>query len=323
MRILIVGAGAVGQVYGRHLAQGGAQVTFFVKPKYEAEVAAGLTLYPLNEKHRPVVFKDFDVVTSASQVAERAFDQIWLCVASTAMNGTWLDELCTAAPKAVIISLQPGLDQMRNLVARFGKERVVSGLITLIAWQAPLPGEELSPKGVSYWFPPLSPNPFSGPKAAVRAIVSTLRKGGCPATAQKDTTSVAAMGESILQPLVAALEGSRWSFNELAASPLLFTAMQAAREGLGVAAALTRRKFRAAHLLARPLLVRVLIWVAPKVMPFDVERYFAYHFSKVGEQTRLILSNNIREAKTRGLPHQALDTLLNRLHESPQGELTA
>ena len=38
MKVLIVGAGAVGQVYGRHLAAAGAEVCFYVKPKYRAEL---------------------------------------------------------------------------------------------------------------------------------------------------------------------------------------------------------------------------------------------------------------------------------------------
>ena len=41
MNVLIVGAGAVGQVYGRHLALGGAHVYYFVREKYAAEFAAG------------------------------------------------------------------------------------------------------------------------------------------------------------------------------------------------------------------------------------------------------------------------------------------
>ena len=49
MKVLVVGAGAVGQVYGWHLKRGGVDLTFYVKEKYRAEVEAGLTVYPLNE----------------------------------------------------------------------------------------------------------------------------------------------------------------------------------------------------------------------------------------------------------------------------------
>ena len=38
MKILIVGAGAVGLVYGHHFANEGHQVTFMVKEKYQAQL---------------------------------------------------------------------------------------------------------------------------------------------------------------------------------------------------------------------------------------------------------------------------------------------
>src|SRR5690554_7703480 len=49
-RILMVGAGAVGQTYGYHLSRGGADVTFFVKEKYRAEAEAGFLMH----QHRPL-----------------------------------------------------------------------------------------------------------------------------------------------------------------------------------------------------------------------------------------------------------------------------
>ena len=44
-RVLVVGAGAVGQVYGRHARQGGADVTFFVREKYRDTVSRGFDIY--------------------------------------------------------------------------------------------------------------------------------------------------------------------------------------------------------------------------------------------------------------------------------------
>ena len=47
-RVLMLGAGAVGMTYGYHLEQGGASVTYFVKPKYQESVLEETLLYPLN-----------------------------------------------------------------------------------------------------------------------------------------------------------------------------------------------------------------------------------------------------------------------------------
>ncbi|MGB3623971.1 MAG: 2-dehydropantoate 2-reductase N-terminal domain-containing protein, partial [Ketobacter sp.] len=42
---LIVGAGAVGQVYGHFLQRGGASVSYLVKEKYKYDCEKGFTLY--------------------------------------------------------------------------------------------------------------------------------------------------------------------------------------------------------------------------------------------------------------------------------------
>src|SRR5712671_5065344 len=72
MRILVVGAGAIGGYFGGRLLQAGADVTFLVRPKRAAELAAaGLVIQsPLGDvtlKNPPAVQADrlveqFDVV---------------------------------------------------------------------------------------------------------------------------------------------------------------------------------------------------------------------------------------------------------------------
>ena len=83
-RALVVGAGAVGQVYGRHLQLGGAQVTFFVRDKYRAMVERGFDMYALNSRRptEPVRFEEFSVVSRPDEVAARRFDQVYLTVSS-------------------------------------------------------------------------------------------------------------------------------------------------------------------------------------------------------------------------------------------------
>ena len=84
MRALIVGAGAVGQVYGYHLQQAGWEVGFLVRPKYAEAARSGFTLYPLNKPHRgrPVRFEGLEVYDSAEAAAEQSWDQVWLAVSS-------------------------------------------------------------------------------------------------------------------------------------------------------------------------------------------------------------------------------------------------
>ena len=47
-RVLMLGAGAVGMSYGYHLEQGGASVTYFVKPKYQEKRIKSIKLNQSN-----------------------------------------------------------------------------------------------------------------------------------------------------------------------------------------------------------------------------------------------------------------------------------
>ena len=89
MRILVVGAGAIGGYFGGRMLQAGADVTFLVRPKRAAELAAaGLVIKsPLGDvtlKNPPAVQADkltekFDVVLLELQgVRSRRCDKI-LC----------------------------------------------------------------------------------------------------------------------------------------------------------------------------------------------------------------------------------------------------
>ena len=74
LRVLVVGAGAVGQVYARHYQRGGAEVTLYVRERYRAEAARGFDLYRL--RRRRVEAERLDgcaVVTTADQVAATRF----------------------------------------------------------------------------------------------------------------------------------------------------------------------------------------------------------------------------------------------------------
>ena len=97
MKALLVGAGAVGQVYARHLQRGGAQITFFVREKYRAEMeqaarGSGLALRCMNRGAigGRLQLRDFGVVTSPKEVAAQSWDVVWLCVSSSALAGSWL-----------------------------------------------------------------------------------------------------------------------------------------------------------------------------------------------------------------------------------------
>lgn len=310
LRILLVGAGAVGQVYGRHLQQGGAEISFFVKPAYAEQARAGFHLYP--PRGGPSLLKAASVLTTSTEVAACRWDQVWLCTASPALHGPWLRPLLAAAPDATIILLQPGFRDRELLLTLVPAQRLVSGHIAIMAWQAPLPGETVASPGVKYSFPIGSPSLFSG--AGAKDAVAALRRGGCPARIVKDAVVQSALIGALGMPIVVALELAGWSFATLRSGLRGRQGAVAAREALAIAAAFHGTSTFPFSIMARwPILslmthfISFLARFAPRILPADPEVYLRYHFTKVGEQTRQAMRTWIIEGKARGLPTAALE----------------
>lgn len=314
-----MGAGAVGQVYGYHLQRGGARVSFLVKEKYADEARAGFTLYPLDRSRRwrPVRFDGFGVHAGLDGIAGRRWDQVWLCVSSTALRGDWLGPFLDAVADAeLLVMLQPGLEDRELLAARFPVERLVAGMIALIAFQAPLPGHDApDPPGVAYWLPPGAPSPFGGSGHLVGGVVDALRLGGCPAVEIEDVALRTAVGAAAMMPLIVGLEIAGWSLSALRAHPVLETAAAAARQAMAVAAAHHGAPAPAARNLVRPGLLRPVVPLLPRIFPFDLETYLRYHFTKVGDQTRQMLAAWSARGRAVGLPVDAVEALAGKLAE--------
>lgn len=324
MKVLLVGAGAVGQVYGHFLHRGGAEVAFLVKPAYAAAARAGFALYPLARgkgKH-PVRWGDFAVLTDLDAVAATQWDAVVLCVSSTALRkGTWLAELAAVIGDATLVTLQPGLDDYELVQQHVPAERIVSGLIALASYTAPLPGEELTEPGTAFWVPPLARFPFSGDRAA--AIVAAFRAGGLPARVRADVQTAAAFSVPLLQSQICALECAGWSFAGVRADKQLRrAAFDVMREATAVAAAERGVKAPLAQRLLRPSHLSFIMRLAVRFAPMDLERFFQFHYTKVRDQSLDLLDTWIDRAEHRGLDNAALIDMRARLHAAPLAELS-
>lgn len=310
MRVLIVGAGAVGQVFGHHLALGGADVTFLVKPKYADDCRRGFTLYPLDRKPPPAQqLAGCGVITSPHEAAATRWDHIYITVSSTALRaGSWLTELAAATGDAAIVFLQPNLDDRAFLTSVVAPARVVDGTIGFIAYHAPLPGETRFPApGLAYWFPP-APSPFSGARAT--DVVSALRRGKLPARHVSDVTRAAPFQSAVLYAYLTALEGAGWSFSELRGGDRLKLAGRGATQALAIVAhQLGCRVPWMIRLAARPLVGRIALRLAPRIVPLDLETYLRVHFTKLADQTRAGMHSYIAHGQQAGLPVDAIEQL--------------
>ena len=297
MNVLIVGAGAVGQVYARHLLLGGHGVSLMVKEKYAESCRAGLPMYPLHghQKGQQVTLSVDEVLTTSAEVAERPFDQVWLCISTPALKGRWLHDLVAAMGDAVLVSMTPGLTDANQLGELVPADRRVQGMIGFIPWQSPLATETRDPPGIAVYLPPGSPSLFGGAEAPARAAVAALRSGRCPARYKGDVARASAFGSAFLLAAIAGLEAAKWSFAGFRRDrETLALTTGAARESLAVAASWHDTATPWLGGLIRPWSLRIALALAPRVVPFDLETYMAYHFTKVGDQTRQHL-DTVRE----------------------------
>ncbi len=132
MKILVLGAGALGGFYGGWLAEQGAEVTFLVRPARKARLDAdGLVIEspiaPLRRKVKAVtadsVKPDADIVLLTC----KAYDlDDALAAVSPAMG-----------PQTAILPILNGMAHIDRLAAEFGANRVIGGLAKIQATLGP------------------------------------------------------------------------------------------------------------------------------------------------------------------------------------------
>jgi hypothetical protein len=315
VRVLIVGAGAVGQVYGHRLSLGGAEVSFLVKPAHVGEAEHGYPLHELRTWRKPksTRFVPHSVISDLAQAAEEPWDQLWLCVSSTALRKPGFEDILTQVRADVLVALQPGLEDRHWLEERWLSDRLVRGVIPLIAYQSPLPGRDDQPAGIAWWLPPATKVPFDGPTDAVARVTRALRAGGWPARHVPGSPEGAASISAVLMPHLAALEDAGWSFDALKTGDRLSVATAASKQALAVVSHDLGRPIPGLAARVSPGWLRLLLALSPKLVPLPLEPYLAWHFTKVGDQTRMLLGRYIARGQGAGLPTDALESLLAQL----------
>jgi 2-dehydropantoate 2-reductase len=129
MRILVVGAGAIGGYFGGRLLQAGCDVTFLVRPRRGAELAsAGLVIRsPTGDAtlaNPPTVQAD---------TLTETFDVVLLSCKAFDLDDAIASFASAVGPQTAIIPLLNGLRHLEVLDARFGRERVLGGLCAIAA----------------------------------------------------------------------------------------------------------------------------------------------------------------------------------------------
>ena len=318
MRVLVVGAGAIGQVFGLHFQQGGAEVSFLVRPKYADDARKGFVMYRQNgAPYMPLRFQGFGVESDQDEAMKQDWDLVVLALSSVALrSGDWLDRLGQSMGSANLLSLVPEMDGTQYLASRFPEGRVAWGMLSVVSFQAPLEGQPMPEPGVAFWFPPLSPLGFSGPDAVVNAFLPVLKRGSMPAKRVESVEAEVAIAGPILDKIILSLECAGWKFDALRRDPeLLGLAVQAIREAWVLADKVHGAKPPLPLRLLRPFMLRFALWLAPKILPFDLEKFFDFHYHKVGEQTLMHMADQLAACKEHGVENPAMRALASRVRK--------
>src|SRR5882757_7091220 len=129
MRVLVVGAGAIGGYFGGRLLQAGNDVTFLVRPKRASELAsAGLVIKSPNGD---VTLKNPPTV-QADQLTEK-FDVILLSCKAFDLDDAIKSFASAVGPQTSVIPMLNGMLHLDILDQKFGRERVLGGLCAIAA----------------------------------------------------------------------------------------------------------------------------------------------------------------------------------------------
>ncbi len=169
-------------------------------------------------------------------------------------------------------------------------------------WQAVLADDSVDAVCIGTW--PYMHAPLS---------IAALKAGKCPAKIHPDARSMMAYGSATLMPLMAALEGADWKLKGLRKRAWAKLAADAAAEAREVTAAQLGSKPPAMMGFLGAPVIQLATVLAPGMLPFEVEIYLRYHFTKVRDQTRILLDRYIDEGIDRGVSITNLSVLRSRV----------
>jgi len=129
MRVLVVGAGAIGGYFGGRMLQAGRDITFLVRPRRATELSsAGLVI---KSPHGDVTLKNPPTVRA--DAIENKFDAVLLSCKAYDLADAIKSFAPAVGPQTSIIPLLNGMLHLDILDREFGRERVLGGLCAIAA----------------------------------------------------------------------------------------------------------------------------------------------------------------------------------------------
>ena len=147
MKVLMVGCGAVGQVFGLHLQKAGVELGFYARPVAadklkQASNYEGLLLFQLSHFHRrdPIAHRleKYQVVTDVAGSQRFQPDQIWFATPSPIYYSEWFRDFLLQVPSERVVCFAPEGGRFEFIPEGESEDRFVFGGITFVSWQGNL-----------------------------------------------------------------------------------------------------------------------------------------------------------------------------------------
>lgn len=211
MRVLVVGAGAIGGYFGGRLAEAGRHVTFLVRPARAQRLAES----GLQVKSR---FGDLAIANPPTVLASdirEPFDLVLLSCKAYDLDDAMGSLAPAVGPRTAVLPLLNGMAHLDRLDERFGRERVLGGLCAI--------GATLDPSGTVRHLNDLHIFTYGerdGGRSARAAAIETLT-AGANFTARASTEILLEMWEKwvFLAALAAGTSLMRSSVGDVVAAP--------------------------------------------------------------------------------------------------------
>jgi ketopantoate reductase len=304
VHVAVIGAGALGAVYGVRLAlRGDARVTFVVRPK-RAESREPLVIERIKGDVREVL-----EAPSRSAAVPADADVVMVAVGTEDLDALALGEL--DRPFVVLTPMMP--KDYARMRAAFG-ERVLAALPSVVSYAR-------KDGVVRYWLPPTRTRidePPASPRhraAAVRGLAEALTAAGLPTRLELGVHDTNPATTACFIPLAMALSVAGTMAALANDEALCDLAGRACREGVAIGRRLGRPEPGAilAPALGHPWALRAAIRAMQRLSP-EALFYAEEHFARKLSQQNLVMAREMAElARERGLSHEALDALASRL----------
>jgi 2-dehydropantoate 2-reductase len=140
MRILVVGAGAVGGYFGARLAAAGRDVTFLVRERRAAQLRKIGLVLKSSSGDLTIAPADLKLISAQELAASKStYDLILLATKAYALDAAMEDFAPAVGADTAILPVLNGMRHLDILSARFGVEHVLGGSSRIVA--------DLDPKG--------------------------------------------------------------------------------------------------------------------------------------------------------------------------------